>query len=223
MRAPTWVGTLMQALLRSVLSVSTKARSPSKSLLEVRHRALAHGRGSQGQPLPAGQRLEVVAQEKQHGVPDDARAAQGALLEDVVVLQPVRPQGLLPHEDEDLHPPEGLDVVKVHGAVRRQAREVHPSVGQSGLPARGARSSAAGQLGVAEGARAAHGLFPLGLVEAVGEDAPHEAARSEGSRWPSSWPGSRAAPSSSLPPRWAAGARACRPAAARARSADTPP
>ena len=91
------------------------------------------GRGSQGQPLPAGQRLEVVdqavvaaVQEKQHGVPDDARAARGALLEDVVVLQPVRPQGLLPHEDEDLHPPgvaelEALDVVEVHGAVRRQA------------------------------------------------------------------------------------------------------
>ena len=60
------------------------------------------GRGSQGQPLPAGQRLEVVdqavvaaVQEKQHGAPDDARAARGALLEDVVVLQPVRPQGLL--------------------------------------------------------------------------------------------------------------------------------
>ena len=91
--------------------------------------------------------------------PDDASAARGALLEDVVVLQPVRPQGLLPHEDEDLHPPgvaelEGLDVVEVHGAVRRQAREVHPRVGQSGLPAWGARSSAAGQLGVEEGARA---------------------------------------------------------------------
>ena len=52
-------------------------------------------------------------------MPDDARAARGALLEDVVVLLPVRPQGLLPHEDEDLHPPgvaelEGLDVVEVH-------------------------------------------------------------------------------------------------------------
>ena len=40
------------------------------------------GRGSQGQPLPAGQRLEVVdqavvaaVQEKQHGVPDDARGS----------------------------------------------------------------------------------------------------------------------------------------------------
>ena len=32
-RAPTWVGTLMQALLRSVLSVSTKARNPSESLI----------------------------------------------------------------------------------------------------------------------------------------------------------------------------------------------
>ena len=123
------------------------------------------GRGSQGQPLPAGQRLEVVdqavvaaVQEKQHGVPDDARAARGALLEDVVVLQPVRPQGLLPHEDEDLHPPgvaelEGLDVVEVHGAVRRQAREVHP---RRGLPSRGAASEA-GHLGVEEGARAACG------------------------------------------------------------------
>ena len=91
------------------------------------------GRGSQGQPPPADQRLEVVdqavvaaVQEKQHGVPDDARAARGALLEDVVVLQPIRPQGLLPHEDEDLHPPgvaelEGLDVVKVHGAARRRS------------------------------------------------------------------------------------------------------
>ena len=46
----------------------------------------------------------------------------------------------LPHEDEDLFPPgvaelEGLDVVEAHGAVRRQAREVHLRVGQSGLPA----------------------------------------------------------------------------------------
>ena len=32
-RAPTWVGTLMQALLRFVLSVSTKARNPSESLI----------------------------------------------------------------------------------------------------------------------------------------------------------------------------------------------
>ena len=92
----------------------------------------------------------AAVQEKQHGVPDDARAARGALLEDVVALQPVRPQGLLPHED--LHPPgvaelEGLDVVEVHGAVRRQAREVHPRVGQSGLPARGAASSAAASSG----------------------------------------------------------------------------
>ena len=112
------------------------------------------GRGSQGQPLPADQRLEVVdqavvaaVQEKQHG------PARGALLEDVVVLQSVRPQGLLPHEDEDLHPPgvAELDVVEAHGAVRRQAREVHPRVGQSGLPARGA-ASAAGHVGVEEGA-----------------------------------------------------------------------
>ena len=96
--------------------------------------------GSQGQPPPADQRLEVVdqavvaaVQEKQHGAPDDARAARGALLEDVVVLQPVRPQGLLPHEDAEL---EGLDVVEVHGAVRRQAREVHPRVGQSAAASR---------------------------------------------------------------------------------------
>ena len=80
--------------------------------LVLRAAAGVGGCGSQGQPLPAGQRLEVVdqavvaaVQEKQHGVLDDARrAARGALLEDVVVLQPVRPQGLLPHEDEDLHP-----------------------------------------------------------------------------------------------------------------------
>ena len=128
--------------------------------LVLRAAAGVGGRSSQGQPLPAGQRLEVVdqavvaaAQEKQHD------RARGALLEDVVVLQPVRPQGLLPHEDEDLHPPGvaelGLDVVEVHGAVRRQAREVHPSVGQSGLPACGAAS---GQLGVEEGVRAACGL-----------------------------------------------------------------
>ena len=32
-RAPTWVGTLTQALLRFVLSVSTKARNPSESLI----------------------------------------------------------------------------------------------------------------------------------------------------------------------------------------------
>ena len=99
--------------------------------LVLRAAAGVGGRGSQGQPPPAD--LEVVdqavvaaVQEKQHGVPDDARAARGALLEDVVVLLPVRPQGLLPHEHEDLHPPgvaelEGLDVVEVHGAVRRQA------------------------------------------------------------------------------------------------------
>ena len=95
------------------------------------------GRGSQGQPLPAGQRLEVVdqavvaaVQEKQHGVPDDARAARGALLEDVVVLQPVRPQGLLPHEDEDLHPP---------GARRPRCRRSSrggPSAGQRSPPPR---------------------------------------------------------------------------------------
>ena len=81
-----------------------------------------------------------------------ARAARGALLEDVVVLQSVRPQGLLPHEDEDLHPPgvaelEGLDVVEAYGAVRRQAREVHPRVGQSGLPAPGGSVTAALALG----------------------------------------------------------------------------
>ena len=88
------------------------------------------------------QAVVAAVQEKQHGVPDDAHAARGALLEDAVVLQSVRPQGLLPHEDEDLHPPgvaelEGLDVVEAHGAVRRQAGEVHPRVGQSGLPAGG--------------------------------------------------------------------------------------
>ena len=33
MRAPTCVGMLMQALLRFVLSVSTKARNPSESLI----------------------------------------------------------------------------------------------------------------------------------------------------------------------------------------------
>ena len=110
------------------------------------------GRGSQGQPLPAGQRLEVVdqavvaaVQEKQHGVLDDARAARGALLEDVVVLQSVRPQGLLPHEDEDLHPPgvaelEGLYVVEVHG--RRPERAASPGGAVlGGRPARGRRRS----------------------------------------------------------------------------------
>ena len=88
-------------------------------------------------------------------MPDGARTARGALLEDVVVLQSVRPQGLLPHEDEDLHPPvaelEGLDVVEVHGAVR-QAREVHPSVGQTSL-----RGAVLGGRPVEEGARAACG------------------------------------------------------------------
>ena len=90
--------------------------------LVLRAAAGVGGRGSQNQPPPADQRLEVVdqavvaaVQEKQHGVPDDARAARGALLEDVVVLLPVRPQGLLPHEDEEEL--EGLDVVE----VRRQA------------------------------------------------------------------------------------------------------
>ena len=65
----------------------------------------------------------AAVQKKQHGVPDNARAARGALLEDVVVLQPVRPQGLLPHKDKDLHPPgvAELEGLNVHGAVRRQA------------------------------------------------------------------------------------------------------
>ena len=129
-------------------------------------------------------------------------------LEDVVELQPVRPQGLLPHEDEDLHPPgvaelEGLDVVEVHG-------EVHSSVGQSGLPARGAASSAAGQQEPEQLVAFDRLLVEPFDSETVGKDAPHEAAVVlVGSRWPSSWPGSRAAPSSSLPPCWAAGARAC--------------
>ena len=70
--------------------------------------------------------------------------------------------GHAPRAMQDLDPSgvaelEGL-VVEAHGAVRRQAREVHPRVGQSGLPARGARSSAAGQLGEEEGAQAASGL-----------------------------------------------------------------
>ena len=64
-----------------------------------------------------------------------------------MALLPVHPLGSLPHEYGDLH---------LEG--RRQAGEVHPHVGQSGLPARAA--SAAGHLGVEEGARAAHG--PLG-------------------------------------------------------------
>ena len=88
------------------------------------------GRGSQGQPPPADQRLEVVdqavvaaVQEKQHGVPDDARAAWGALL-DVVVPQPVRPQGLLPHEDEDLHPP---GVAELEGLVGRPEKSTPAS------------------------------------------------------------------------------------------------
>ena len=46
-RAPTWVGTLMQALLRSVLTVSTnEGQEPLRVVdleLEVRHGALAHG------------------------------------------------------------------------------------------------------------------------------------------------------------------------------------
>ena len=99
------------------------------------------------------------------------RAARGALLEDVVVLQPVHPLGSLPHEDKDLHPPgvaelEGVDVVEAHGAVRRQAGKVQSHVGQSGLPARGA-ASAAGHLGAEEGARAARGLLPLAPGEPV--------------------------------------------------------
>ena len=51
--------------------------------LVLRAAAGVGGRGSQGQPLPACQRLEVVdqavvaaVQEKQHGVPDDASAAR---------------------------------------------------------------------------------------------------------------------------------------------------
>ena len=57
----------------------------------------------------------AAAAQQQHGVLDDARAAQGALLEDVVVLQP-KPTGR---------------------SVGRPAREVHPRVGQSQLRARG--------------------------------------------------------------------------------------
>ena len=106
--------------------------------LVLRAAAGVGGRGSQGQPLPAGQRLEVVdqavvaaVQEKQHGVPDDARAAWGALLEDVVVLQSVRPQGLLPHEDEDLHPRCGARRPR----CRRSSRG-GPSAGQRSPPQR---------------------------------------------------------------------------------------
>ena len=76
----------------------------------------------------------------------------------------VRPQGLLPHEDEDLHPPGVLDVVEVHG--------VHPSVGQSGLPARAAASAAPKQLAAFDRWCLLRPFNP----EAVGEDAPHEAA-----------------------------------------------
>ena len=55
------------------------------------------GRGSQGQPLPAGhgQRLEVVDQAVVAAVQEKqcrTTPVRGALLEDVVVLQPVRPQ-----------------------------------------------------------------------------------------------------------------------------------
>ena len=42
-----------------------------------------------------------------------------------------------------------LEGLEVQGAVRRQAREVHLRVGQSGLPARRA-ASAAGHLGIEE-------------------------------------------------------------------------
>ena len=58
---------------------------------------------------------------KQRGVLDDVRA-WGALLENVVVLSPSA--HMLPHEDEDFHPP----------ALRSLGKST--SVGQSGLPAR---------------------------------------------------------------------------------------
>ena len=97
------------------------------------------GRGSQGQPLPAGQRLEVVdqavvaaVQEKQHGVLDDARAARGALLEDVVVLQPVRPQSAATRRRRP--PP-----ARRCGARRPQCRRSSrggPSAGQRSPPQR---------------------------------------------------------------------------------------
>ena len=84
----------------------------------------------------------AAVQEKQHGVPDDTRAARGALLEDVP-----RPA---------LRSSKALMSSKFTG--RSVGQRIHPSVGQSGLPARGAASSAAGQLGVEEGASS---LWPL--------------------------------------------------------------
>ena len=62
----------------------------------------------------------------------------------------------------------GLNVVEVHGAVRRQAREVHPRVCQSAQHVVRSGSSRGRRR------RAAHGSPRP--PEAVGKDAPHEAA-----------------------------------------------
>ena len=104
-------------------------------------------RGAQGHSLSAGQRLEVVDQrevalveQQQRRVLGGALVGRGPLLQDVEVLLPVLPLGALPREDKDLHPAgvptlEGVDVLKAHWAVGRQAGEVQPRIGQSGLPA----------------------------------------------------------------------------------------
>ena len=134
--APAAAVALPRGLLR-------EARHALRALVLLAAAAVAR-RGAQGHPLPAGQRLEVVDQREVALVQQQQRRVLGGALvgrgPDVEVLLPVLPLGALPREDEDLHPAgvptlEGVDVLKAHWAVGRQAGEVQPRIGQSGLPA----------------------------------------------------------------------------------------
>ena len=191
---PGALGHLSVALAAAVAlpgGLLREARHALRALVLLAAAAVAR-RGAQGHPLPSGQRLEVVDQrevalveQQQRRVLGGALVGRGPLLQDVEVLLPVLPLGALPREDEDLHPAgvptlEGVDVLKAHWAVGRQAGEVQPRIGQSGLPA-GRAAPGAGLLGVEEGARAGRGplAFRQGELvhaEAVSQNAPHEAA-----------------------------------------------
>ena len=80
--------------------------------------------------------LASAWKQKQHGVLDDARAGRAA---GGCGSTPARPPTGFAATRRRVAELQGLDVVEAHWAVRRQAREVHPRVGQSGLPARGLR------------------------------------------------------------------------------------
>ena len=109
--------------------------------------------------LPAS--LEVVdqavvaaVQEKQHGVPDDASAARGALLEDVVALQPVRHR-VCCHTKTKTSTRAALRSSKASMSSKFTGRSVGRPEKSTRASARAGCQPGAGQLGV--GARAAHG------------------------------------------------------------------